>query len=72
MGRQRRLEGGAHREHVRWWFYEVTPEMHRGLAEMYVADPRPAAHYDAVAPGLARYVRDAVVALYADDSPWSE
>ena len=46
--------------------------MHRGLAEMYVADPRFAAHYDAVAPGLARYVRDAIVALYADDSSWSE
>lgn len=62
----------AHREHIRRWFYEVTPEMHRGLAEMYVADLRFAAHYDAVVPGLARYVRDAIVSLYADDSSWSE
>jgi hypothetical protein len=29
---------------------------------MYVADPRFAAHYDAAAPGLAQYVRDAIVA----------
>ncbi len=36
--------------------------MHRGLADMYVADERFAAHYDAVAPGLAQYVHDAVYA----------
>ena len=36
--------------------------MHRNLAEMYVADPRFAASYDKVAPGLASYVHDAVLA----------
>jgi MerR family transcriptional regulator, thiopeptide resistance regulator len=36
--------------------------MQRGLAEMYVVDPRFAAHYDAIAPGLAQYVHDAIVA----------
>ena len=36
--------------------------MHRGLAEMYVTDPRFTAAYDDVAPGLARYVRDAILA----------
>ena len=30
----------AHRDHISRWFYEVTPEVHQGLAEMYVADPR--------------------------------
>jgi hypothetical protein len=36
--------------------------MHRALAELYVADPRFADHWDRVAPGLAAYVRDAIVA----------
>ncbi len=36
--------------------------MHRNLAEMYIADERFAASYEKVAPGLARYVHDAVVA----------
>jgi DNA-binding transcriptional MerR regulator len=43
-------------------FYEVSYEMHRGLAEMYVADPRFTRHYDDRAPGLARWLRDAIVA----------
>lgn len=29
---------------------------------MYVADPRFTAYYEAIAPGLARYVHDAIVA----------
>ena len=36
--------------------------MHLNLAEMYIADERFAASYERVAPGLARYVHDAVVA----------
>jgi DNA-binding transcriptional MerR regulator len=51
-----------HREHISRWFYACDHAMHRGLAEMYVADPRFTATYDDVAPGLARYVRDAIVA----------
>jgi len=43
-------------------FYDVSYEMHRGLAEMYVADARFTRHYDDRAPGLARWLRDAVVA----------
>jgi DNA-binding transcriptional MerR regulator len=50
----------AHRAHLSTWFYEVSPEMHRGLADMYVADERFTAHYENVAPGLASYVRDAI------------
>jgi DNA-binding transcriptional MerR regulator len=41
-------------------FYEADAAMHRRLADMYVADERFRAHYDAVAPGLAQYVHDAV------------
>jgi MerR family transcriptional regulator, thiopeptide resistance regulator len=43
-------------------FYDVSYEMHRGLAEMYVADPRFTRHFDDRAPGLAQWLRDAIVA----------
>ena len=36
--------------------------MHRGLAEAYVSDPRFSAVYESIAPGLAQYVHDAIVA----------
>jgi hypothetical protein len=36
--------------------------MQRGLAQMYIEDERFTRHYEEVAPGLARYVHDAVVA----------
>ena len=52
----------AHRQHISRWFYDCSREMHRGLGEMYVADPRFAKHYEAAAEGLAAYVRDAIVA----------
>jgi DNA-binding transcriptional MerR regulator len=43
-------------------FYDVSYEMHRGLALMYLADPRFTSHYDDRAPGLAQWLHDAVVA----------
>ena len=49
-----------HRQQISRWFYDCSPEMHRGLADMYVADPRFTATYEGLAPGLAQYVRDAV------------
>ena len=52
----------AHRGHISRWFYDVSPQMHRNLAEMYVADPRFTASYDRVADGLAAYVREAILA----------
>ncbi|GIH13729.1 MerR family transcriptional regulator [Rugosimonospora africana] len=52
----------AHRQHIERWFYDVPYAMHRCLAEMYVADPRFTANYEEVAPGLAQYVRDAILA----------
>lgn len=52
----------AHRQHIDRWFYDCPPEMHRTLGELYVGDPRFTAHYDEQAPGLARYVREAVTA----------
>jgi DNA-binding transcriptional MerR regulator len=41
-------------------FYECSYEMHRGLADMYVSDPRFTATYDRIRPGMAHYVRDAI------------
>jgi DNA-binding transcriptional MerR regulator len=52
----------AHRQHIGRWFYDCTTEIHVGLAEMYVADPRFTATYEKVAPGLAQYLHDAIKA----------
>lgn len=41
-------------------FYDCSYAMHRGLGDMYLADPRFTQHYEDVAPGLAQYVRDAI------------
>ncbi len=54
----------AHRAHISSRFYEVSDEMHQGLAQMYVADDRFMRSYDDQRPGLAQYVCDAILALY--------
>lgn len=41
-------------------FYDCSYAMHRGLGDMYLADPRFTQHYEDVAPGLAQYLRDAI------------
>lgn len=41
-------------------FYACPAAMYRGLADMYVDDPCFAAHFDAVQPGLAGFLRDAI------------
>jgi DNA-binding transcriptional MerR regulator len=61
-GEHARAVAEGHRDHLTRWFYPVSTDLHRNLAELYVADPRFAGGYDKVADGLARYVRDAVVA----------
>lgn len=50
----------AHRQHIQHWFYDCSPALHVGLADLYEADPRFARHYDDRAPGLARYVAAAI------------
>jgi DNA-binding transcriptional MerR regulator len=50
----------AHLVQIQTWFYDLTHDFHRGLADMYVADPRFTRTYEEVAPGLAAYVRDAI------------
>ena len=48
------------RQQIDTRFYECPPAMHRGLGDMYVADPRFTEHYEGRRPGLAQYVRDAI------------
>ena len=43
-------------------FYDCGDELHRGLAELYLADERFTRYYDDVEPGLAQFVHDVVVA----------
>ena len=57
-----------HRQHISRWFYPCSPQMHRGLAEMYIADERFARTYEREAEGLAAYVHDAILAN-ADAQP---
>ena len=52
---------GRHRASIER-FYDCDDEMHRCLAEMYLADERFTRYYDDVEPGLAQYVHDIVVA----------
>lgn len=51
-----------HREHISRWFYDCGYDIHRGLAEMYVGDPRFKETIDRTVPGLAAYMRDAILA----------
>ncbi|MGV9253017.1 MerR family transcriptional regulator [Streptomyces sp. NPDC003697] len=51
-----------HRQHIRTWFYDCSYELHRCLGEMYVADERFRAFYDALRPGLAEHLREAILA----------
>ena len=59
----------AHRRHIGDRFYDCSHEMHAGLGEMYVADQRFTEYWDRYAPGLARYVRDAIVANAEQSRP---
>jgi DNA-binding transcriptional MerR regulator len=49
-----------HRLHIDRWFYECSREMHTGLGDMYVADPRFTEYYEKYASGLAEFVKSAI------------
>lgn len=51
-----------HRRLISRWFYDCGYEIHTGLAEMYVADDRFRRFYEDVRPGMAEYLRDAILA----------
>ncbi|WP_235215466.1 MerR family transcriptional regulator [Phaeacidiphilus oryzae] len=52
----------AHRAHMGRWFYDCPYAMHRGLAEMYLSDPRFTEYYERRAAGAAQWIRDAILA----------
>ncbi|MFJ8636097.1 MerR family transcriptional regulator [Streptomyces sp. NPDC093568] len=51
-----------HRRFINGTYYDCSHDMHTRLGEMYVADPRFTAMYDGIRPGLAVYLRDAILA----------
>jgi MerR family transcriptional regulator, thiopeptide resistance regulator len=61
-GEQAMALAEEHRATISRWYYECDHAMHRGLAQMYLDDPRFTAHYDDRAPGLAAFVAAAIVA----------
>lgn len=56
----------AHRRWLKCYWKTYTQQAHLGLAELYVADERFKAYYDAVAPGGAAFLRDALRAFCAE------
>jgi hypothetical protein len=52
----------THRRYISKWFYDCTYEIHRGLAEMFVADARFTGNIDRVREGLAAFQRAAILA----------
>lgn len=52
----------AHRSHLSRWFYDCGYDMHCGLADLYISDPRYMASYDEIEPGFSQYVHDAIMA----------
>jgi DNA-binding transcriptional MerR regulator len=57
----------VHRQHICRNFYDCTFTIHRGLACLYVSDPRWTTTYEDLAPGLAQWLHDAILA-YGDRS----
>lgn len=50
-----------HKEWLGYTWKEYSKEAHKGLVEMYVADERFTAYYDKKQPGLAAFLREAVI-----------
>jgi DNA-binding transcriptional MerR regulator len=69
-GERARAVAERHRRHITQWFYPVSLHMHRNLAELYILDPRYGDNYDRVAPGLAAYIREAILANA--DAQWQD
>lgn len=49
-----------HRKHIHRWFYDLTPEGHKGLADMWEADDRFRANIDKHGAGLTTWLIAAV------------
>ncbi len=57
---------GQWRQHITDSFYDCTPEIFRGLGDLYVSDERFTANIDRVKPGLAGFMREAMF-IYCDN-----
>lgn len=71
-GRQAMDLAERHRGHISRWFYTCSYEVHQGLGELYVSDPRFTATFDAHATGLAQYLRLAIHANCSRQAPAAE
>ncbi|MEV1145035.1 MerR family transcriptional regulator [Micromonospora sp. NPDC049799] len=49
-----------HRQIISRWFYDCSYEIHTGLADMYLTDPRFTEHYEKIRPGMAAYLAEAI------------
>jgi DNA-binding transcriptional MerR regulator len=54
------------RQHITNYFYNCTPEIFRGLGDLYVNDERFTANIDKYKPGLAKFLREAIL-IYCDN-----
>lgn len=56
------------REHHRWIenFYACSPEMYRGLGQLYIQNPEFTEYYETIQSGLAAFMAEAVT-VYADN-----
>lgn len=50
-----------HKQWLCFYYDGYGKEYHKGLAQMYVDDPRFSAYYDKIAPGCALFLRDAIL-----------
>lgn len=50
-----------HKQWLTYYWHEYSKEAHAGVAQMYVDDERFTAYYDKNQPGLAAFLRDAIV-----------
>ena len=55
-----------HAQWLRLYWKEYSKETHKALGDMYVSDPRFTAYYDAVVPGSATLLRDALY-IYCEE-----
>ncbi|WP_422745557.1 MerR family transcriptional regulator [Micromonospora sp. WMMD754] len=49
-----------HRQLITEWWYDCPLELHTGLADMYVADPRFTEYFEAIRTGMAAYLNEAI------------
>ncbi|MCL2398718.1 MAG: TipAS antibiotic-recognition domain-containing protein [Defluviitaleaceae bacterium] len=59
-GEQAQHACDLHRQWLCVFYPAYNKEYHMGIGEMYASDERFKAHYDKIAPGCAKFLRDAI------------